>query len=236
MSAIASAPIRDRIAEVVARARSEERTQWIAHVEAIDARDPVACYARLGRQDRFLWSQGETKKYALAWGIGDETESTGVDRFADVRRWMRDVRSRIEFVGETRPANAPTFFGGFGFEPESRGGDEWKAFPAARFILPALIIEDAEEGARLVSIARVDPAASTDSVEADLLALRNDALASDPTAAAHAAPPQGLRVLDGPPGSFRAGPEFNVRADRPHDVFCGQVELALEAFAKGDLE
>jgi len=239
-----NATLSDRIAEVVALARSQERTQWVAHVERLetaDLPDLIACYATLGRQDRFLWSQGGSSNAdlngALAWGIGDETESTGTDRFADVRRWMQDVRSRIAFVGEARPRTAPTFFGGFGFEPESRGSEEWKAFPAARFILPAAILETSPEGARLVSIARVDPAATPESIEASLRARRDELF--EPTAvegAREASTASVERALERAPSAWPAGPEFNVRADRPHDVFKGQVELALDAFEKGDLE
>ncbi|MEM9174342.1 MAG: isochorismate synthase [Myxococcota bacterium] len=223
------------IAAAVDRARAEGRTSWIARVLAgsvVDdvLADPLRGFAAAGRDDRFFWEQVETGDVALATGLADEIESAGVDRFADVRSWAADVRARIDWVGADRAPASPTFFGGFGFEPESRGGDDWKAFPAARFVLPSLVVSRIGGEARAVLIARVESASTIESVGAALDAAERslEALAT------HVAESPSQAVdLD---GVWGGGPEYQVRSDRPHAVFCAQVEEALRAFDEGELE
>lgn len=224
--------------QVVSTARSEERTLWVARVVAVEPVDLVGCYAATGRQDRFFWAQGETDQFAIAWGIGDEIESAGSDRFADVRSWQHDVRARITWIGEGRPETAPTFFGGFGFESEARGSEDWKSFPAARFILPEVILEGVGTKTRFVAIVRVEPGANVDSVASELLcrtaSMMNDAQDEPPTVKEQDEVPV-LGSLALPIAEWDSGPQFNVRADRPHRVFKEQIETALDAFAEGDL-
>ena len=194
--------------------------------------DLIDCYARSTSRDRFLWQCGAVDAQALAFGIADETESAGPGRFDDIRSWANSVRDRIDWIGESRSPQAPTFFGGFGFEEESRSGEDWKAFPAARFVLPNMIIETSAEGEGFISFARVEAGATTESVEGDLLARADDfaALCEEaPAPAVEVASPEELVGLWG------AGPEFRVKADRPHAIFRAQVESALDAFASGGL-
>ncbi len=243
MSAFGERPaseIRTAAEECVARASREGRTRWLAVGFEVEAPNAVACHAQIAARDRFLWQCGATGADCFAWGVVDEIESAGVDRFADVSSWRRDVAARIDGVGAARPVTAPLFFGGFGFEPESRGREEWKSFPAARFALPEAIVDastaDGKPG-RFVAFARVEPNASAASVLAEIEARRAQfrsmtdvecdvATRSD---AAIAGPESIAAIWDD-------GPEFRVRADRPHEIFRGQVALALDAFADGALE
>jgi len=219
---------------VATRARERGRTHWIGRVVEGDVVERVLerrleCYAAADRADRFVFESG-SGELVLAFGLAHEIESAGVDRFADVRSWADDVRARLAWTGAPRSASAPTLFGGFGFEDESRGAEDWKGFPAARFVLPQIVVTRSEGEASAAFIARVEPGATASSIEAELDArvawlehlVREPAAVSRPTV-----------ELKAP---WNDGPEFRVRADRPHDVFCGQVDDALEAIGEGDLE
>lgn len=225
----------ETIAQVVDRARSEGRTRWIARVvDDPSVADVLACplsgFAAAGREDRFFWEQGESGDLALAVGLADEIESAGADRFADVRSWARDVATRIAWEGCERAPCCPSFFGGFGFEPTSRGSEDWKAFPAARFVLPGLIVSRIGGESSATLIARVEPGASVASVE-EALGQRARCLAS----LAAAQPTADGDAVD-LSRAWGDGPEFRVQADRPHAVFRAQVEEALAAFEDGELE
>lgn len=233
-------PVLDRVALAVEQARKTGQTRWVALV--VDARgdaqaeDALACYARAGERDRFLFASGESSDFSVSWGVVDEIESAGPDRFRDVRAWAEGVRSRIEWIGDARPATAPTFFGGFGFEAESRGSAEWKAFPAARFVLPEVIIESRDGSASGVCIARIEPGSSAASVASELLSRRAEL---EPPARRkgdrETTPAKTPARASLSPSDWPAGPEFRVRADRAHEIFCGQVASALEAFEEGPL-
>ena len=223
------------IEAVVDRARAEGRTLWIACVvddPVVD--DVLACplsgFAAAGREDRFFWEQGDSGDLALAVGLADEIESAGVDRFADVRSWARDVAERVSWIGRPRPAACPSFFGGFGFEATSRGSEDWKAFPAARFVLPGLIVSRIDGVSNATLIVRVEPGVTASAVET-ALASRADVLAS----LTAVAPVDEAKPID-LSEAWGEGPEFRVEADRPHPVFCAQVEDALRAFDEGELE
>ena len=228
-------PDADTIERLVARARDEGRTLWLAcvvtdpAVEAVLA-CPLSGFAAAGREDRFFWEQGESADLALAVGLADEIESAGADRFADVRSWTRDVSARMAWTGEARAEGSPSFFGGFGFESTSRGSEDWKAFPAARFVLPALVVSRIGGAPSATLVVRVESGATAASVRAELEARARslESLAAVPEAPAAA--PIDLSDVWGD------GPEYRVQSDRPHAVFCAQVEDALGAFEEGELE
>lgn len=228
-------PDADTIERLVERARVEGRTLWLACVvtgpvvEAVLA-CPLSGFAAAGREDRFFWEHVESGDLALAVGLADEIESAGSDRFSAVRSWARDVSARMEWTGEARTELSPSLFGGFGFEPTSRGSEDWKAFPAARFVLPALVVSRIDGAPSATLVVRVEPGSTSASVQAELEARTRslESLAAVPDAAVAA--PVDLTEVWGD------GPEYRVQSDRPHEVFCAQVEDALGTFAEGELE
>lgn len=229
---------RRTLAAVAEMARAEGRTCFVARVTEEAARGPesasldalLAAYARAERDDRFLWAAKDGGALALATGVVDEVESAGEGRFDDVRNATRDLADRMTWLGPARPTSAPTFFGGFGFESTSRGSELWKSFPAARFFLPERIVEWRADGVRRVDLARVEPGASADAIEAVWTARwAQEGRPADTNAPSIPAP------FD-PSLPFPDGPEYRVRSDRPHAVFCAQVEAALAAFDAGELE
>lgn len=225
----------DALDREVERARHEGRTRWVARVvegdvveRALDA--PLRCLAAAGRDDRFFWQQGESGDVALAFGLADEIESAGADRFADVRGWASEVTGHLTWLGGTRPAATPTFFGGFGFEDASRSDEDWKSFPAARFVLPQLIVTRLDGHASAACVARVEPGATRAGVEAALTAREAwlEACVIESTAS-----PFPAVDLAAP---WEPGPEYRVQSDRPHAVFCAQVDDALAAIDDGELD
>ncbi|MBW2496442.1 MAG: isochorismate synthase, partial [Deltaproteobacteria bacterium] len=183
----------------------------------------------------------ETGEAICAWGAVDETESAGADRFEAVRSWSAGVRARLHFVGADRPATAPIFVGGFGFEEAGSSSEDWKAFPAARFVLPAVLGERSGARARWVLFTRVEPTASAQNVVAELESRLGEALDSQ------RGPESGHAALetaphDGEAGScprtdpWPEGPEYRVRSDRAHAVFRGQVRRALDEIEAGGME
>lgn len=234
----------------VERARRTGQTHWLARVLACVPSDPLVELeaatgpGAAGRADRFYWEDRDRGHALVAHGVVDEVESAGASRFDDVRAWARTTADRIAWLGEPRDPRAPIFLGGFAFEPEGSAAEAWKSFPAARFVLPEAIYEADVDGARRVVLARVEPGAQADAVEAALAsrtaaAMEADAGAGDPALRATVRGPEPLDPDFAPAEEGRpwpAGPEYRVRADRRHAVFEAQVERALEAFEQGELE
>jgi len=233
-------PAQSLVALSARRARETGQTRWVALVIDAEAgaqlQDALGCYAQAGKHDRFLFGRGESGDFSVSWGVADEIESAGPERFRDVRAWAEGVRARIDWIGDARPATAATFFGGFGFEAESRGSASWKAFPAARFVLPEVIIERCDGARSRVLLARVEPGASAESVTAELLARLSEVEAAErPEDLCGADSITTPAALPASPGDWPAGPEFRVRADRTHDIFRAQIQQALDAFEAGGL-
>lgn len=229
------------VIDAVSRAASDSgHSQWIGQVVDIEGVDLLECYAQIASDDRFLWKRPEGDAAFVTWGRLDEIESAGPRRFEDVAAWSADVLSRFHWLGESRPRTAPLFVGGFGFEEAGPAALEWKAFPAARFLLPAAIVERWASGARLTVLARVEPGASRDAVaealsnrrrEAHAVAAGRSAPASVQTEARTSFALDGWRDRGWPPG-----PRYSVQSDRAHAVFASQVHHALAAIESGELE
>lgn len=96
---------------------------------------------------RGFWGQGPHRWVAWRGALLTLRVDAGdaeVDRFAEVA---------LQAAGIHRPGNGtppPRFHGGFSFRDDEVAEGVWEAFPAARFILPAIELERTESGARLV--------------------------------------------------------------------------------------
>jgi menaquinone-specific isochorismate synthase len=225
-----------KVGRAVELAGASGQTQWVARVVEVDSVDTLRCYARCEPEDRFVWERGESQEAFVAWGRVDEIESAGSERFHDVEAWAAEVGSRLHWLGRERPRTAPLFVGGFGFEEDGTSAAEWKAFPSARFVLPATIGEGRANGGTFTLLARVEPGVTRDAIELELTKRLVEAKAfmSAPIAAADDAEKLGFdrwKALDWPPG-----PEYRVRSDRAHSVFADQIDLALEAIDAGRLD
>ncbi|MFK7898078.1 MAG: isochorismate synthase MenF [Myxococcota bacterium] len=240
---------RAHIAEVVAQAASSGRTHWLAQVVHLEsakgasgARDAgLRCLAAAGTQDRFYWEDVASGDYYAAWGVADEVEAAGRARFADVSRWSKSASERLCWIGEVRPSDAPVFLGGFGFEEEGARSPDWKGFPAARFVLPEILLECVGGLQRAVFVVRVEPGVTAEGVEA-LLHLRAETLQTariaEPETPLRGRPPAMPDPMEaiGFEAGEGAGPEYRVRSDRSQAVFEGQVAQALAAIDAEDFE
>jgi isochorismate synthase len=236
-------PARAGIAEAVELARSSGQTRWIARVLETEEVDPLACYARAGTQDRFFWERAETGESLAAWGCVDEAESAGPGRFEDIRGWAESVRGRLHWVGAPRPSTAPLFVGGFGFEDDGSPSEDWKAFPASRFFMPAILAERWKRESLCVLFVRIEPGVSTESIESALASRLEEALASlrggdrlEALGANHAASERASVVSTEAAGGWSAGPEYRVQSDRAHSVYRAQVRRALDEIEAGRLQ
>jgi len=152
----------------VSRARESGQTRWLARVIEAEVGDVLRCYAYAGVRDRFFWQRVEAGEAFCTFGAVDEVESDGPGRFSDIRDWTRKVRQRIDWLGPLRPATAPLFVGGFGFESEMAISPDWKAFPAARFVLPEVIMERRDGRSRWILFVRVESGATRQAVVSEL--------------------------------------------------------------------
>ena len=235
MSAPGGAPCEQAVRDSIARAKATGRTRFLAFVVALP--DAVGgfglrAHAFAGVGDRYYWERVDAKELYFAWGSLEELEGEGRDRFASVRGWQRDLAARLDFTGEARAAGRAVLLGGFGFEAQASADPDWKAFPAARFVLPEGIVEQLAGVARCVVFARVEPAATAAAVTAELT--RRLAYARASIAEKTAVGPVD-REAEAAPECDVEGPEYRVRADRSHEVFRRQLRSALAEIASGRL-
>lgn len=218
------------LARAVDRARASGRGRYVAWVvEGRSARavrtsgpaDGAVSVEARGSSETFSWERVDAGERFCGCGSLDEIEAQGPERFALVRDWHRDLTARLDWLGRPRPATRPIATGGFGFEAKTCSDPDWKSFPAARFVLPELLVEHGETGPRRVVFARVEPTATPASVAAELE--RRLARCADPVPAT-------------PVANGEDEPEYRVRPDRSHARFRAQVEQALAAIAAGPLE
>jgi isochorismate synthase len=230
------APDLAAIERATAAARSTGQTQWVAYVAVVDSIDALECFGRCGEDDRYLWERRDANEAHVAWGRVDEIESAGSERFRDVEAWVHGVGVRLHWIGADRPKSAPVFVGGFAFEEDGTSAAKWKAFPSARFVLPAALGDSCPDGTRFTVLARVEPGATEDEIRAELTKRLGQAraIARGPGFESPRQVPPDLNIKN--VGNWPPGPEYRVRSDRPHDIFEGQVGLALEAIEGGGLE
>lgn len=246
------------VRETAARAREAGRPHFLARVvplSALDAEAGIRLVAWAGQRDRFYWERIDAGELCVAWGGLDELEGEGPERYAAVRAWQRDVGARIAWAGAARPTGRPLFFGGFAFDERGSAEPDWKAFPAARFVLPEGLVERADGEARCVLLARIEANADAEAVAAELarrlVTVRavvagvggSEAVCSragepvstpDPAVSAGCASAAGSSfAADDETGD--AGPEYRVRSDRSHARFRDQVRQALAEIGRGRL-
>jgi len=96
-------------------------------------------------RERGFWAKGE--RWVAHRGVAAEfrSEASG-DRFDDAASWVRAlVRDPLLPADATR-APRVLCFGGFAFRADHEARDVWKAFPAARFQVPAFELEGEASG------------------------------------------------------------------------------------------
>lgn len=234
---------RDGLTSCVREAQASGEVRWLARVVEAEGSGVLECYARAEDQDRFFWQRAEAGDLFCALGAVDEIESDGPGRFADIRKWSASLSKRMDWIGANRSSRSetsPVYLGGFGFENEMASSPHWKAFPAARFVLPKFIVEQREEnettvggkgGSRWVHFVRVEPGAPASAVESELLG-RFDEVLTMSSSTGDGIGEDCSRDLG---RAGEVGPEYIVRADRRHSVFEAQVRRAIQEIEEGGL-
>lgn len=128
---------------------------------------PAPFLRRSRGESRGFWARGE--RWVAHAGVCADVQAPagdGVDRFQAVR----EEGNRLAYDPVLPPgaARAPRvrFYGGFSFRSDHAPSDVWRAFPPARFHLPALELEgDASGDAWLRARALVPPQDALDTLE-----------------------------------------------------------------------
>ena len=147
----------ERLTALVARAASEAqrtgRRVLVSITERIGLVDPLAalrCAASAGEDDpaieelvasgRMFWSHAPSELAFAAIGAAATIAPSGADRFTDADAEWRALLSTavIEGIDDEAGMTAPVLVGGFAFDPSAGGSAEWRTFPAAHLMVPAL--------------------------------------------------------------------------------------------------
>lgn len=117
-------------------------------------------------QPRMFWQNASISTAYAAWGAVKTIRALGAARFDTVREAAWGLLPQHE--SDVAPADtAPRLFGGFSFEPDMRGDPLWAPFDAAHFILPRVMITDANGQLWLTVAASIDGPAEDLSAVAD---------------------------------------------------------------------
>lgn len=142
-------------------ARSSHRPVLVSRVESAPARDPLDLFRRAAGlvADRVYWEQPDEGFALVGIGAAQVTEAEAGDRFERVADAWRGLLADalIECTSDEAPAAGPLLLGGFSFDPARPSTSLWDGFPAARFILPRLLLTTRDDQCWLTLNALVWP-------------------------------------------------------------------------------
>lgn len=209
---------RTRAACVRAAATGLPQVAWV--VLAPDGVDPLAAFAAAPETERFFFEGPEGGSFA-ALGAAYVLDGVGAGRLADVAREAAALRGEAPPGG--LPLAGPIMAGGFAFQA-SPSGPAWEGFPAARFVLPGLLLASAGGRTRLTVSLVATPGAESAAL----------------SAGAVRAVDRLRRALESGTASAPVFPEgpaiFGARADQPHARYRLTVRRALESIREGTVE
>lgn len=195
---------------------------WV-HVEA-PVVAPEALLQRFPERDSVLWSPPEGPCFA-GIGIAESLTGKGPRRFAELRRRVAELWSRLRAPGVPRGAlEAARLFGGFAFNPPGSSAQhppdpEWSQFGPARLVLPRVTYA-VERGRAVLALAversELDRGAASEHVQ--LLERVYDVL------------------LQNPQLEPSVEPTLLRREERDADEFCSRVDDLVGAIATGSLQ
>ncbi len=231
--------LRRAVAASVAKANHEPGARVLAVGLPLADCDPLVGFARLGGEDRFFWEQGARGLSLAGRGavvaVEAEPRVEGMDA-ADSPESHPIVRTGSAIAAEFRNFDAvsgaePLFVGGFGFDGRAPETGDWEGFPPGRMVVPEILLRRQGEQTRATVCVRVEPGADADKI-LDALAAKIEAAQS----------------LEGPglnheesrisplATASEQGAEYRVKVDRGHAVFNRQVDSALAAIQRGEIE
>ena len=239
-NAIALAEVEGLVRRAVAAADRSGGVQLVSLPFESPGVDPLAAFERCRHGDRFYWSQPARGISLAALGAAAIVEGKGRDRFEDVDRAVADAFSRLHVPARLAAADGPIFVGGFAYGDDPPPSPVWQGFPAARMWLPELLIRSDRRGATGIVSRCIAPGADEHEESAALLAALVDAAGPGEESGLRAASSRAASDAPGDPGPadgrWPAGAEYDVVADRSHDVYRGQVAAAVREIESGRFE
>ncbi|MEE3327526.1 MAG: isochorismate synthase [Myxococcota bacterium] len=223
-----------RLRETIERARAASTGNAkspivIARLE-IDAFDPVRAFGRMAGPERFFWSQPDRAVALVGEGMAVCVETAGEQRIPQAGTRVAEEMSRV-FCVDSEGREAVRWLGGFSFDARHTARDEWADFPGGRMILPEWLLECGPQGTGAVLARPVLEGEEMEAVLADFeIRARHVGSLVEESDEGRMAPASSFESMG------QAGPEYAVAADRPHAVYCDQVQAAIEAIGAGDFE
>lgn len=242
MSVFASLDTSERLPALLASARTKARAtrrrvlvsiaKPIAPVDPltlVEAMASTASAAIIDAADRMYWAR-PADDFALA-GIGAVVAlgSGGADRFAAVDREWAALRADalVDDPSDGVAGVGPLLLGGFSFEPDGPRSEWWRAFRAARLIVPRLQVVAAGDEYWLTLNVLVAPDGNPDVDPESLTALRD--LVEDGAVAGVNAPAANAPAVAGAASLTLVGDEREL-------AWRALVADAVSAIRDGDLE
>lgn len=231
--------LREAVAASVEKANAGLGSRVLAVGLGLTDCDPLAGFALGEAEDRFFWEQG-ARGHSIA-GRGAvmvvEAEARGaleVDDLPPAARPIGRVGAALaegfrdfDCVGGAEPL----FVGGFGFDGTPPGPGDWEHFSAGRLVVPELLLRRRDGHTRATVCVGVEPGDNPERLLDAVTAQIEIAQGLQGVAVNRAGAPPFLGAR-----TPEAGAEYRVVADRGHSVFCGQVESALAAIGRGEIE
>ncbi len=220
-----------RLRETIEQARAEtaghEENPVVVLRMGLDGFDPVRAFGQMRGPHRFFWSQPDRAVALVAEGMALCVETSGTGRIHRAKTLVAEEMARV-FCVDSESREALRWLGGFSFDARHEARDEWVGFPGGRLSLPELLLECSPKGASVVLARSVPAGEGIEAVLADFeaQARRVGSLVEESgETRSSSVEPEG-----------RGGPEYAVAADRPHAVYCEQVQAAIEAIGAGEFE
>ena len=227
------ADLRDAVRASVRVATESGASRLFAVGLALGECDPLAGFARFGREDRFYWEQAARGVAIAGYGAAFALEADARDAMlpgspSPIARVGTDIADRYARLDRVGPAE-PLFVGGFAFDGQGSRDEDWARFPAGRMVVPEILLQRRAGHCGATVCLEIESGADPDGLVDRLLEglgfVRGLGGAGDAAA--------GEFPGAGPPAE---GAEYRVVADRDHAVFRDQVESALTRIGAADLE
>jgi len=168
--------LRRAAATAASRAAALQRPvlAWAAvHIAPLD---PLVVFARHSSSDRIFWTRPDERFGLVGLGRAREFTFHGSARFDNAAAAWRACAANA--VGDAPHAYAAGVLalGGFAFNPDGSGGEDWRGFPAGAIVVPRVCIYTSGDENWLILAVAVDPDGAS---EIDALVMELDRIAGD---------------------------------------------------------
>lgn len=148
-------------AQATGRARRLGRRVLLSATRPAPTNDALAFFAQAAGGSRALWLRPATGEALVAAGaaLTLERRAAAPDRFAAVAAEWKSLLADAIVSGP----GGPRLVGGFSFDARHPPSPAWRAFPAARFVLPERMLRVGADGAWLTTSTLIEHARSPES-------------------------------------------------------------------------